>query len=194
MQQERFEAFLYLLIWKTPLSRDLCIQCLQDRQFVFPAKQTRDLGVASTIHYQMIYWTSFCILFPYLDFALESHPVVSVSDENSVDMAICKILQEIFAKFPKYACSVEIFLTRIWQRRKWKIQSVNCKFEKNACLQINLFEATANRHLISSPRQSSSKICLETICHVPRKSLRSVLKLEGMLFIQQEEGSVKIPT
>lgn len=51
----------------------------------------------------MIYWTSFCILFPYLDFGLERHPVVSVSDENSVDMAICKVLQEIFAKFPKYA-------------------------------------------------------------------------------------------
>lgn len=103
LQQERFETFLYLLIWKTPLSRDLCIQCLQDRQFVFPAKQTHDLGVASTIHYQMIYWTSFCILFPYLGFALESHPVVSVSDENSVDIVICKILQESFSKFPKYA-------------------------------------------------------------------------------------------
>lgn len=85
------------------LSRDLCIWCLQDGQFVFPAKQTHDLGVASTVHYQMIYWTSFCILFPFVDFALESHPVVSVRDEISVDMAICKILQDIFAKFPKYA-------------------------------------------------------------------------------------------
>lgn len=83
----------------TSIQSDLSIQCLQDLQSVFLAKQTSDLGVASTIHYQMTYRNS-CFLFTYLDFGLEIHHVESINDENCIDMAVSC---ENFAKFPKYA-------------------------------------------------------------------------------------------
>lgn len=143
----------------TSTQSDLSIQCLQYLQSVLLAKQTNDLGVANTIYYQMTYRNS-CIFFTYLDFGL-------INDENCVDMAvscesilvICKILQQIFAKFPKYASVIlKYFQHGYGNERNGRTQSGNCKFDNTTFSQMNLFEATANRLLISSTRQDSNKV------------------------------------
>lgn len=56
--------------------------------------------------------------------------------------------------FPK---CVPVFLARC-QWRKWKKQSGDCKFHNNNHPQTAMFEESANRHLILSTRQQSSKI------------------------------------
>lgn len=143
----------------TSTQSDLSIQCLQDLQSVFLAKQTNDLGVASTIYYHMTY-RNCSVLLTYWDFGL-------LNDENCVDMAvscesilvICKILQQIFAKFPKDASvTLKDFQHGYGNERNGRTQSGNCKFDNTTRSQMNLFEATANRLLISSPRQDSNNV------------------------------------
>lgn len=87
-------------------------------------------------------------------------------------------------------CYFEVFLARC-QRRKWKKQSGDCKFHNNNHPQMTIFEEPANRHLILSTRQQSSKIrhqiCILQICHMPRESPGAQLNLNGVILFSKRD-------
>lgn len=120
-----------------------------------------------------------CFLFQYLDSrkpscCFNNSINMTVSCEDMSSKVFYSHLQDSSTQFfhvsQMRTCYFEVFLARC-QWRKWKKQSGDCKFHNNNHPQMTMFEESANRHLILSTRQQSSKIrhnrfafCRSAIC------------------------------